>query len=702
MPESGFEWEAQLRQDPAGVFPACDKQTQDRYRLAVIELAERWSLPPARVAQAALDLAHGGPQEHPELRHVGYYLVDDGQPQLAALCAPDAPAAATRRASLLRLNLLLALAGTVPAAWLYGVAALPPALAFAMTVALALVAYDYATNLAHRIIGARTPGRWLPTLDFVRPGLSRECRTLIAVPCLLVDKAQVDEVLAAQAWNYRAANDEQARIALLADFPDSATGVDQPAERELLAYTEQRVRALNAALGDASAEPVMLLHRDRVHSRTQSAWIGRERKRGKLDALNRLISGESTEWRLLCGNMAWLQGVRYVLCLDEDSRLARDAVQLLAGAMAHPLNRAVVAPDTGAIARGHALLVPILRTSAAAAGRWRLGSVIAGPAADARAPVVAMRDFHFDHYRATHYPGKGLYEVSAYRAACEGRIPDERVLSHDTLEGAWLNPGFCGRALVVEGFPSTQRQLTLRQLRWIAGDWQNLFYLAGSALRNGRASIPGMLGSIVLNQVRISLTPVCLVSLIAVAIGAGAPGIGRRLLAVCALLLAPLYARALHSWVREPAAWLKPGAGNFGALRSGHLAAFYRVLRAPLDALVGLHACLLAAWRTLSGRGLLQWRAAALLETFDAARSPVPGAAWACSALACAALAWLWDTDRFTWTGAALLALWMLLPLVLRATQRGPGPDNMDTGAIAHAAADDARGGEARPDEAAG
>ena len=71
--------------------------------------------------------------------------------------------------------------------------------------------------------------------------------------------------------------------------------------------------------------------------------MGWERKRGKLDELNRLLPARadrrSRRWP---GPAAAVPaGVRYVITLDADTRLPRGAVNRLVGTMAHPLNRPV-------------------------------------------------------------------------------------------------------------------------------------------------------------------------------------------------------------------------------------------------------------------------------------------------------------------------------------------------------------------------
>lgn len=67
--------------------------------------------------------------------------------------------------------------------------------------------------------------------------------------------------------------------------------------------------------------------------------MGYERKRG-LNALLRGIAGAESRFAQIIGETAIRTNVRYVITLDTDTQLPRDAARALVGALAHPLNRA--------------------------------------------------------------------------------------------------------------------------------------------------------------------------------------------------------------------------------------------------------------------------------------------------------------------------------------------------------------------------
>ena len=68
--------------------------------------------------------------------------------------------------------------------------------------------------------------------------------------------------------------------------------------------------------------------------------MGYERKRGKLAALNSFLRNPAAGlFARVVGETGALASVKYVITLDTDTQLPRDAAWQCVGAMAHPLNR---------------------------------------------------------------------------------------------------------------------------------------------------------------------------------------------------------------------------------------------------------------------------------------------------------------------------------------------------------------------------
>src|SRR4030095_13847602 len=96
-------------------------------------------------------------------------------------------------------------------------------------------------------------------------------------------------------------------FALLADFTDAEES-EMPEDDDLLGLAIKGIEQLNARYGVFS-----LFYRTRTWCESQRRWIGWERKRGKLEDLNRFLNGENVE-RLTHSGPA-LPTIRYVITL---------------------------------------------------------------------------------------------------------------------------------------------------------------------------------------------------------------------------------------------------------------------------------------------------------------------------------------------------------------------------------------------------
>ncbi len=258
---------------------------------------------------------------------------------------------------------------------------------------------------------------------------------------------------------------------------------------------------LNVRHGPAPGGPrFLLLHRRRVWSAGQGAWMGWERKRGKLHELNRLLRGATDTNFVHIGNRAppVPPGVRYVITLDADTRLPRDTARRLVGKIAHPLNQARFDPAAGRVVEGYAVLQPRV-TAALPTGRG--GSIfqrVFSSASGIDPYAAAVSDVYQDLLGEGSYTGKGIYDVDAFEAALAGRVADGTLLSHDLFEGIFARAGLVSDIEVVEDFPARYDVSANRQHRWARGDWQLLPWIFGRrdvaarSAASSRVSVIGM------------------------------------------------------------------------------------------------------------------------------------------------------------------------------------------------------------------
>ena len=133
----------------------------------------------------------------------------------------------------------------------------------------------------------------------------------------------------------------------------------------------------------------------------------------------------------------------------------------------------------------------------------------------------------------------GLVGAGAVRTLA-GKLPDNRVLSHDLLESAYARSGLVSDVLLVEDFPASHAADIGRRHRWMRGDWQIAAWLFRRVPGPGaRATNPisGLSQWKVLDNLRRSVVPIGFVTLLAIGWLGGAAWFAT--LAVIAIVLVP-------------------------------------------------------------------------------------------------------------------------------------------------------------------
>ncbi|MBI2466412.1 MAG: hypothetical protein HYV62_01090 [Candidatus Rokubacteria bacterium] len=388
---------------------------------------------------------------------------------------------------------------------------------------LALVpASDLAIALVNRLMMERFGPRTLPRLE-LRDGVPSSLRTMVVVPTLLTDRAEIQEQIERLEVHYLANPDGDLRFALLSDWTD-APAERMPGDDDLLAAATEGIAGLNRRHGPAPGgdERFLLFHRRRVWNGGERKWIGWERKRGKLHELNRLLRGATDTTFVPLGGRAPVApaGVRYVITLDADTRLPRGAARRLVGTMAHPLNRPTLDPRAGRVVEGYAVLQPRVTPSLSTDREASLFQrIVSGPAGiDPYASAVS--DVYQDLFGEGSYTGKGIYDVDAFEAALAQRVPENALLSHDLFEGLFARAGLVTDVELVEEFPSHYEVAAARQHRWARGDWQLLPWIGDRASnasgRPVRTAIPLIGHWKMLDNLRRTLSaPAALLTLVA-------------------------------------------------------------------------------------------------------------------------------------------------------------------------------------------
>jgi cyclic beta-1,2-glucan synthetase len=446
----------------------------------------------------------------------------------------------------------------------------------------------------------------------LKKGVPPEGKTLCVISALLSQEDTAQE-LCDKLERYYLANSfagKQVKYGLLADLPDSQAPATQQ-EKERILQAKTLVNQLNQRYSDS----FYLFTREPEYAPADQCYRGKERKRGALMALLNLLRGLPNELNLSAGNPSGLSGVAFLITLDSDTQPTVDAVRRLAGAMLHPLNRPILDEQKKIVVAGHGLIQPRIITSLADANATPFAALFGGQRG--KDPYTGgAANLYYDLFQRGSYCGKGILDVEAAAKCLTGRFPDNRILSHDLLEGIFLRCGFCGDTPLIDGFPHTIEGYFRRQHRWVRGDWQAARWMLPQAPNQVGRNIPNPMTAVdrwkLLDNLRRSILPIVLA--LCFLTGGLRPRVNALLGWLAALTLgSELLFCTLGGLLRG---FRGSGQRTYSQQNQGFWGIFRRelitLLLLPCEGWGNLSALCTALWRiTVTHKGLLEWTVSA-------------------------------------------------------------------------------------------
>lgn len=475
-----------LRTDPTKVYPKMDFASRDYYRRQVEKLSKEMGISEVQVARKALESAQeamGEDDYDDRASHVGYYLVGNGRRYLDQKVGYE-PSGVRRWYRYLRENptaFFLGSIGLITAALegallYYGYHTIPefPVLLL-MVVAAFIPSLSISTSIVNWIVSHTYSPCFLPKLE-LKEEIPDECKTMVVIPTLLSNEKRVEELVEQMEVFYLANQGKNLHFALLGDFPDAHEQENEMDDR-IIEKALDGIRELNKRYGDGNENLFFFFHRQRQWNFSQGKWMGWERKRGALMELNRFLRGaQNTSFMVTYGDLSVLPAIQYVITLDADTQLPRDAAKRLIGTMAHPLNQSVIDMDAGKVVEGYGILQPRMGITVTSASRSKFSLVFSGQTG-MDPYTMAVSDVYQDLFCEGIFTGKGIYDVDTILHVLDNRIPDNTILSHDLLEGCYARAGLVTDIELIDGYPSNYNAFSARLHRWVRGDWQLLPWL---------------------------------------------------------------------------------------------------------------------------------------------------------------------------------------------------------------------------------
>lgn len=380
-------------------------------------------------------------------------------------------------------------------------------------------------------------------------GIPQEYATMVIMPTIVKKADKVKQMMDKLEVYFLSNRSDNLYFTLLGDASTEDTE-DMPFDDEVARTGVERARFLNEKYG---REIFFFVYRRRKWSDGEQKWLGMERKRGAILDYNDLLLGNLSDeqkktyfhvetissWKggktpagaennylaaLQNSNATDAKGdvstldnkgraiatsdhpeIKYVITLDTDTQLVLYSAFTLIGAMAHPLNRAVMSDEDNSkkthatryprVVQGYGLMQPRVASDVAVTNKSRYAQLFSG-LGGLDVYTTASFELYQDIFGEGSFCGKGIYDLKVFQTVLKGRLPRNLILSHDLLEGCHVRCGLINDVEVYDDNPSNYLDDCKRHHRWTRGDWQIIGWLKHKVKNEKGESIPNVVDTI--------------------------------------------------------------------------------------------------------------------------------------------------------------------------------------------------------------
>ncbi len=472
-----------LKSDPAGAYTNMDFNTRDRYRNVIDTLAKNSDYNEIEISHQVISIAKKHNQNNRKA-HIGYYLIDNGKDEFESQIGYEPKSSEKIRRFIFRHNTFFYLGGIALLTLIVILGLIFISLwlgvsnwALLLFGLLGLIpASSVAVNLFNSFLTTLLPPTTLPKMDFDHR-IPKEYRSVVAIPALLTNFDEIKFLTRQLELHYLGNKDKNLGFVLLSDYADAQMEV-MPEDDELLRAAINEIILLNNKYqGDSGRKPFFIFHRRRQWNPNEDAWMGWERKRGKLADFNRfLLENYEESFDTIIGEKKYLSTVKYVITVDADTVLPRNSAIDLVATLAHPLNQAKFDHEKNKVVSGYTILQPRTEAKPTSVMKSTFSRIFAG---DLGLDLYtrAVSDIYQDFFGEGSYVGKGIYDVKAFHQSLRNKVPNNSLLSHDLFEGIQGRAGLVSDIVLFEEYPPDYASQVNRLHRWVRGDWQLLPWL---------------------------------------------------------------------------------------------------------------------------------------------------------------------------------------------------------------------------------
>ncbi len=612
-----------LRDDPSGIYSQMDFNSRDYYRTKLEQLAQKYDIEEIEVASEAVKLSKEN-SETSKGQHIGYYIIGKGEKDLIESLNLKMKFKLKKKQLpyiyITIISILALLSFTFLFQYFIGINH-SIAAAILLSLMLSILASDFYVKLLNYFLQKIYPINFLPKLEFEKD-IPSKYKTFVVIPTLITSEEHVEDIFEKMEEYYLANKSKNLYFALLGEFVDSNTEFEEK-DDILIKTAKDKIKELNKKYS-TSDTIFYYLQRKRQYNKKQGKWICWERKRGSLTDFNNLILGyKNISHKVISSDISHLIGkIKYVITLDEDTKLPIDSAKKLIGTISHPLNEAVYDDEKEKVVEGYGVIQPNVSIGLESSYVSKFTKIYARTSGSS-IYVEGFSDLYQDVFNAGIFYGKGIYNLEIFSKILNEAIPQNKVLSHDLLEGSHIHVAFASDINIVDTYPTKYTSYLLRLHRWIRGDWQLVSWLFPRVKDSNNVLIKNPISLLskwkIFDNLRRSLISIALYAFIIGLFTFLPKPLYIWVLFGLAVVFLPLILEAIESIIVKKTykphdKYIKRKNIKFN-LKGSFQYTLIQLVFLPLEASITLSAIIISLYRVLvSKKNLLEWTTSAVSE----------------------------------------------------------------------------------------
>lgn len=468
-----------LKKDPANVYQNMDYKTKGYYRNTIKEISKKTKISEIYIASKALELAkqNNTNKKITKEAHIGYYLVSNGLDKLMNILQVKNKRLKTNT----KVNMYIL--STLGISALLSILTCLYLQKFTQNIILSILvgitAYipfiEIITKISNTFLSKIIKPKIIPKMDFSK-GIPKEYATFVVIPTIIGNEKKVKNLVKKLEVYYLANKTPNMYFAILGDCT-SGDKKEESYDEKIIKVARDEINKLNMKYPNSKIPLFHFVYRNRIWNNKENMFLGWERKRGLLNQFNEYLLGNSKNmFRENSLEGLDIPKIKYIITLDSDTNLVLNSGIELVGAMAHILNKPEIDENKNIVVNGYGIMQPRVGINLVDGNKSLFTKIFAGlPGTDAYANAIS--DVYQDNFGEGIFTGKGIYDLETFSRILKNRIPENKVLSHDLLEGSYLRCGLVSDIMLLDGYPWKYSSFISRLSRWIRGDFQIIEWL---------------------------------------------------------------------------------------------------------------------------------------------------------------------------------------------------------------------------------